>query len=101
MIFVLRRSDPLDREHTAIIAAGAAPDTPTFNGKGKPSIAGGELEALFNRNPDLRTANLPQPAGGRQPKISIKDGKHVDVAYPSGREVSYFYNGILSERGAK
>jgi len=33
----------------------------------------------------------------QQPTVRIKDGKHVEVAYPSGRLVRYLYNGLISE----
>lgn len=33
----------------------------------------------------------------QQPTFKIKDGKHVEVAYPSGRLVRYVYNHFLSE----
>lgn len=33
----------------------------------------------------------------QQPEIKIKDRKHVEIAYPSGRRVRYHYNHILSE----
>jgi len=32
-----------------------------------------------------------------QPEIKIKDRKHVEIAYPSGRRVRYHYNHLLSE----
>jgi len=33
----------------------------------------------------------------QQPEIKIKDRKHVEIAYPSGRRVRYHYNHLLSE----
>ena len=33
----------------------------------------------------------------KQPEIKIKDRKHVEIAYPSGRRVRYHYNHLLSE----
>ena len=33
----------------------------------------------------------------QEPEIRIKDGKLVEVAYPSGRLVRYLYNHLVSE----
>jgi len=33
----------------------------------------------------------------QEPEIRIKDKKLVEVAYPSGRLVRFFYNSIISE----
>jgi len=99
LTWLLRKTDSLDHGHN-VVAQGPTVGPPSFNGKGKPTLADGELEALFSKNPDLRNANTPDDSP-RQPKVSIRDGKGVEVAYPTGRKVSYFYNGILSEKGAK
>lgn len=99
LTWLLRRTDSLDRETANGTTVPVVTPPPTFNnGKGsKPSLADGELEALFSKNPDLALANRPGPRATSGPKVSIRDGKGVDVAYPTGRKVSYFYNHMLSE----
>lgn len=43
------------------------------------------------------TEEKAQDENPQQPEIKIKDRKHVEVAYPSGRRVRYVYNHFLSE----
>lgn len=45
----------------------------------------------------MTTTEQAQEDGLREPEIRIKDGKYVEVAYPSGRLVRYVYNHLFSE----